>query len=196
MISDPRNPLGVRKEIRSVSFPAFLQVPSPFRSLPSSRTKLCHPKFIRGRLYLLHEIKLEAPELHWSSAMKDNVELPENTQLDVMENENTRVCRWFTMRPAPISFLSRSLRKLFVETGIFHLRTWRWRIISVDDNFSSYPDAKTASSQDWNRSHVVMMVMDYLCLSIHFFKSIPVGFVPVRTDPRSHLHEWCYSGQR
>ena len=52
---------------------------------------------VHGRPDLLHEIKREALELHSNSAMKDNVELPGDVQLDAMQNETTRVCKWFTM---------------------------------------------------------------------------------------------------
>ena len=48
---------------------------------------------VHGRPDLLHEIKREALELHSNSAMKDNVELPGDVQLDAMQNETTRVCK-------------------------------------------------------------------------------------------------------
>ena len=57
------------------------------------RTKLGN--FVTPRLYvaalicqvLPHEIKREALELHWNPAMKDEVELPGDFRLDLMQNE-------------------------------------------------------------------------------------------------------------
>ena len=63
--------------------------------------------FIRDHTDLLLEIKrkaLEQVELHWNPAMKDEVEMLGDVQLYAMYNETTRVCKWFTMIPAPISF--------------------------------------------------------------------------------------------
>ena len=37
------------------------------------------------------------------------------------------------------------------------------------------PDAKIVLTHDGNWNHVVMMVLDYLCLSIHSLKILPVG---------------------
>ena len=45
--------------------------------------------------------------------------------------------------------------------------------VSVDDNFR-YQMPKIVLSHDRNWSHVAMMIMDCLCLSIHSFKFIPV----------------------
>ena len=58
--------------------------------------------------------------------------------------------------------------------------------ISVEDNFS-YRMPKIALTRDRNLSHVAMMVMVCLCLFLHSFKSIPLGFIPARTDQRNHL---------
>ena len=62
----------------------------------------------------LISFKREALGLDWNSAIKDNVEQPGDVQIDAMQNGTTRVCKWFTMRPAPISFSSRTYRKLSV----------------------------------------------------------------------------------
>ena len=44
----------------------------------------------------------------------------------------------------------------------------------------------------------LMTTKDCLSLSIHSFKFMPVGFIPLRTDQRNLLlnHEWCHNGQR
>ena len=52
--------------------------------------------------------------------MKDEVELPGDFQL---QNESARVCEQFTMRRAPILFLSKTVQKLYVGSGIFYMRT-------------------------------------------------------------------------
>ena len=62
--------------------------------------------------------------------------------------------------------------------------------VSVDDNFR-YHMPKIASTYDRNRSRVAMMVMDCLCLSIHSFKFITLGFIPLRAK-KSLL--WMMSG--
>ena len=49
------------------------------------RTKL-------GNFSLQVHTWLEALELHWNPAMEDEAELPGDFQLDLMQNENSRVC--------------------------------------------------------------------------------------------------------
>ena len=115
-----------------------------------------------------------------------NVELHGDIQLDAMQNETT------------VSSLHASRSNLiFVKnhSKIINNLCWiRYCLyanmagVSIDDNFS-YQMPKIALTHDRNWSHVVMMVMVYLCLSVHSFKSIPVGFTPTRTDKRNHLHE-------
>ena len=77
---------------------------SPFRALPQSKLDLGVTPSSYVAPDLLYEIKQEALDLHWNPVMKDDVELPEDLQLDVVQNETTRTCKSFTMLPAPISF--------------------------------------------------------------------------------------------
>ena len=125
----------------------------------------------------------------WNPSMKDDVELPGDFQL---QNESARVCEWFTMRHAPISFLSRTLQNLFVGSGIFYMRTLLAYLLT---RILGSRCQKIALTHDRNWSHFAMMVMDCLCLSIRSFKFIPVGFILLRTDQRNPFYKWCLSGQ-
>ena len=78
--------------------------------------------------------------------MEDEVKLPGDFQLDL-----ERGCvSSFTKRRAPITFFSRSLRKLFVGSGIFYVRTWLG--LSVDDNFRYHmPKFSLTHDRNWSR---------------------------------------------
>ena len=85
------------------------------------RTKL-------GNLSLQIHTWPEALELRWNPVIEDEAELPGDFQLDLMQNENVSSLQCVVLYNASCSnlILSRTLRKLFVGSGIFkfYMRTW------------------------------------------------------------------------
>ena len=101
-----------------------------FRSLYPNQNQtweFCHPTFIHGRADLPHEIKREALELHWNPAMKDEVELPGDFRLDLMQNETVRVCGVVYNR-APISFCQEPFQNYQYLGSGFFICEHVWRI--------------------------------------------------------------------
>ena len=115
-----------------------------------------------------------------------NVELPGDIQLDAMQNETT--VSSLQCVPLQSHFVKNHSKIINNLCWIRYCLYANMAGVSIDDNFS-YQMPKIALTHDRNWSHVVMMVMVCLCLSVRSFKSIAVGFTPTRTDKRNRLHE-------
>ena len=118
--------------------------------------------------------------------MEDEVDLLGDFQLDLTDTE--RKCEGVSRLQCVLHqshFCQEPFENYLLDQVFFYMRTWVG--VSVDNFRNQMPKISLTHDRNWSR--VAMMVMDCLCLFIHSFKFIPVGFIRLRTDQRNPLYE-------